>query len=180
MPKTLKEYWSDLDLALKAFDATNTIMPKNADDARGYHLQRHYLNTSLELGLAIESCSVLKKIPKSLKLQSLAETLFGKEKIITIFHGPLSVAFAQHVYLPHGRRFHEVTLSDQSEFLQRMADLPKHKAETHTLMEKLERAILHYHRSERSTDLTSLGLFTHPHISSHEPPRDTSSHSPHK
>ena len=174
MAKTLREYWNDLDLALKEFDATNTILPKNADDERVYRLQRHFLITSLELGLAIEDASGLKKIPKSLKLQSLAETTFGKEKIITIFHGPLSVTFAQLVYLPHGRRFGEVTLEDQSAFLQRMADLPKHKAETHALMDKLDRAIMHYHRSEHSADLTRLSLFSHPHLRSHEPPSHTS------
>ena len=162
MALTLTEYWNALEASLIAFDKTNTITAQDTKDDQVYQKQRNFLNSMLKLGLKLEmtTWAIFKK-PIGNELQTLPEMTFGKERVITSFGGPLSVTFAQQVYLPHLQTFDEVTVANQSTLLQTFCNLPKQKQDVSVLVNKLEVAIKNYHR-EKASVLTVLSVFAAP------------------
>lgn len=159
MPLTLKQYWEALDTSLKEFDNINIIKAQDEKDEKGYQKQRTFLNTMLKLGIEIEKTTwTILKTKNGIKLQSLPGETFGKEQVVTNFEGPLSVAFAQQVYLPYLKRFDEVTFVDQNETLKILSNLPQQKKDVLILVEKLDKAIKSYNNV--SSVLTSAGLYS--------------------
>jgi hypothetical protein len=144
MAITLRQYWLALQNSLNEFDTHNKVPPKNEEDTQSYMKQRVLLESLMAIGIAIEDTSVLFKLSKAAQLEELPKQVYGSERIVTSFAGPLSLVFAEEVYLQHVKRFSDVTLDDQRLVIQAAVSLKVKQADARSLAEKLEAAIGSY------------------------------------
>ncbi|MDI1352643.1 MAG: hypothetical protein PSV35_07725 [bacterium] len=117
--------------------------------------QRLFMEELVTLGLEVENTSIFFKKKSAILLEALPQKTYGNDKIVTELVGPLSLAFAQLVYLPHVKRFNEVSLDDQNIIIRQMVDLQQKKVETVALEKKLEQVVATYISSQQ----TSLSFF---------------------
>lgn len=151
MAITLQVYWDTLLDDMQRFDKENTVKAKDSKDQETYKKEREFLNAMVTLGLKIEATSLtLMKTRNGMQLKNLPKKTFGDDQVITSFDGPLSLAFAKEVYLPHLKRFSEVEVTDQNYALQVFANLPQQKKDALLLVAKLEEAIGNYSKKTTS------------------------------
>ncbi len=155
----LKEYWDVLEKSLIEFDKDNAVKAKDDKDAKSYQQIRTFIESMLKLGMDIEKTSLLFKAAKAFKLQSLPEETFGKDRVPTTLPGPLSVDFAERVYLPNLKRIADVTMDGQNPIVKAASDLPKQKVDALVLIAKLEEAIRDYKDRPAST-LAGVSMFS--------------------
>jgi hypothetical protein len=158
MTITLKQYWLALQKSLEEFDTTHTgEEPKDEADHQSYVKQSRFLVQLAELGINFENASILSKAGLAHELKAFPERELGPEKLVTAFGGPLSLQFAEQVYLAHLRRFNEVSFTDQNIFIRGLVNLAHEKAEVQRLAGTLEAAILDY--KQKSSPLVTVSVF---------------------
>lgn len=137
MSITLNQYWLALKKSIAEFDKQPRIASGD-DDKKSYQLQRTFLERLAQLGLEFESASLFSKISLAPELKAFPEKVLGKEKMITSLGGILSTSFAEHVYLPHLKRFNEVSLDDQNVVIRQFVNLDHEKQEILVYIRKME------------------------------------------
>jgi hypothetical protein len=158
MTITLKQYWLALQKSLEDFNTAHTDEePKDEADHQSYVKQSRFLVQLAELGINFENASILSKAVLAHELKAFPERELGPERIITAFGGPLSLQFAEQVYLVHLKRFNEVRITDQNIFIRSLVNLEDEKAEVQRLACTLEAAIFNY--KQKSSPLLVANVF---------------------
>lgn len=157
MTITLKQYWLALQKSIEDFDSEFlAIKGKESTGDLTYRKQRNFLEELARLGIRVEEAVLMKPI-LALSLKGFPEKELGPEKLITDFAGPISLLFAERVYLSHLRRFEEVSIEDQDPVIKTFVNWSDQQAEVRQLAVKLEAAILQH--KQKLSPLVATGLF---------------------
>ncbi len=121
MPYSFENYWSDLGKAITDFDKENKIEPSSKEDKAAYELQKKTLSKLKELGeLILTTWNPLTKNESVKQLNSLSKDAYGESELPSIC-GAKSLEYVQKVYLPHLKRFNNVTFTSMQAILSTVA-----------------------------------------------------------